>query len=217
MPKWDPKAHVGIYFGHSPTDTGSVVLVLNPGTLHVFPQFHVNAQEGESLPTSHVTDVNLDYAVAINVAPIQNFPEETNESVTTSDSVPVPIVDSDLVLDSVPGRVVDRVSVRVNDSNFKMPKLANLYGLYRRKSSRTPKPSQRAKDYDDKTVKHLFGFFFSWSATVPLWNIVHAHTASKSTTLLEKTLFHAEKIHMLFDGSINALNHAYLSTVDNIL
>ena len=160
MPKWDPKAHVGIYFGHSPTDTGSVVLVLNPGTLHVFPQFHVNAQEGESLPTSHVTDVNLDYAVAINVAPIQNFPEETNESVTTSDSVPVPIVDSDLVLDSVPGRVVDRVSVRVNDSNFKMPKLANLYGLYRRKSSRTPKPSQRAKDYDDKTVKHFFGLFF---------------------------------------------------------
>ena len=40
-PKWDPKARVGIYLGHSPCHAGSVTLVLNPRTLHVSPQYHV--------------------------------------------------------------------------------------------------------------------------------------------------------------------------------
>ena len=40
-PKWDPKARVGIYLGHSPIHAGSVALVLNPRTLHVSPQFHI--------------------------------------------------------------------------------------------------------------------------------------------------------------------------------
>ena len=40
-PKWDPKARVGIYLGHSPCHAGSVALVLNPRTLHVSPQYHV--------------------------------------------------------------------------------------------------------------------------------------------------------------------------------
>ena len=40
IPKWDPKARVGIYLGQSPAHAGSVALVLNPMTLHVSPQFH---------------------------------------------------------------------------------------------------------------------------------------------------------------------------------
>ena len=41
VPKWDPRARVGIYLGHSPSHAGSVALVLNPKTLHVSPQYHV--------------------------------------------------------------------------------------------------------------------------------------------------------------------------------
>ena len=40
-PKWDPRACLGIYVGHSPCHAGSVALVLNPTTLFVSPQFHV--------------------------------------------------------------------------------------------------------------------------------------------------------------------------------
>jgi len=39
--KWDPRARVGVYLGHSPYHAGSVALVLNPKTLHVSPQYHV--------------------------------------------------------------------------------------------------------------------------------------------------------------------------------
>ena len=40
-PKWDPKAHAGIYLGHSPLHAGSVALVLNLKTGLVSSQFHV--------------------------------------------------------------------------------------------------------------------------------------------------------------------------------
>jgi hypothetical protein len=40
-PKWDPRARLGIYLGHSPSHAGSVALVLNPRTGLVSPQFHV--------------------------------------------------------------------------------------------------------------------------------------------------------------------------------
>lgn len=41
VPKWEPRARVGIYMGHSPSHAGSVALVLNPTTGHISPQFHV--------------------------------------------------------------------------------------------------------------------------------------------------------------------------------
>ena len=41
LPKWNPRARVGIYLGQSPCHASSVALVLNPRTLHVSPQFHL--------------------------------------------------------------------------------------------------------------------------------------------------------------------------------
>ena len=41
IPKWDPRASLGIYLGYSPSHAGSVALVLNPATGHVSPQYHV--------------------------------------------------------------------------------------------------------------------------------------------------------------------------------
>ena len=35
-PKWDPRARLGIYVGHSPHHSGSVALVLNPKTRLIF-------------------------------------------------------------------------------------------------------------------------------------------------------------------------------------
>jgi hypothetical protein len=41
VPKWDPRAWLGIYLGRSPTHAGNVALVLNPKTGLVSPQYHV--------------------------------------------------------------------------------------------------------------------------------------------------------------------------------
>ena len=41
MPKWDPRARMGIYVGRSPSHASTVGLILNPRTGHVSPQFHI--------------------------------------------------------------------------------------------------------------------------------------------------------------------------------
>ena len=41
FPKWEPCSRLVTYFGHSPVHAGSVALVLNPGSGHVSPQYHL--------------------------------------------------------------------------------------------------------------------------------------------------------------------------------
>eukprot|EP00984_Skeletonema_dohrnii_P006299 scaffold2255_cov139-Skeletonema_dohrnii-CCMP3373.AAC.2 len=41
VPKWEPRARLGIYVGRSPNHAGNVALVLNPKTGLVSPQYHV--------------------------------------------------------------------------------------------------------------------------------------------------------------------------------
>ena len=40
-PKWEPRSRIGVYLGHSPLHAGNVVLVWNPTTGRVSPQYHV--------------------------------------------------------------------------------------------------------------------------------------------------------------------------------
>ena len=41
IPKWEPRAQMGVYVGQSPSHASNVALVLNSRTGHVLPQFHV--------------------------------------------------------------------------------------------------------------------------------------------------------------------------------
>ena len=41
LPKWETRARTGVYIGNYPFHTGSVDLVLNTKTGHVYPQYYV--------------------------------------------------------------------------------------------------------------------------------------------------------------------------------
>ena len=41
VPKWEPRARLGIYLGLSPAHAANVALVINPKTGLVSPQFHI--------------------------------------------------------------------------------------------------------------------------------------------------------------------------------
>ena len=41
IPKWEPRARMGIYVGWLPSHASNVTLILNPHTVYVLPQFHV--------------------------------------------------------------------------------------------------------------------------------------------------------------------------------
>jgi len=66
-PKWEPRAHAGIYLGQSSCHTNTVVLVLNLQTGHISPQFHVVFDnEFSTLPylTSHEAPLNWQQLLA---------------------------------------------------------------------------------------------------------------------------------------------------------
>jgi hypothetical protein len=41
VPKWEPRARMGLYVGHSPSHAANIALNFNPCTGHVSPQFQV--------------------------------------------------------------------------------------------------------------------------------------------------------------------------------
>ena len=41
IPKWEPRARMGLYVGCSPSHAANVALIFNPCTGHISPQFHV--------------------------------------------------------------------------------------------------------------------------------------------------------------------------------
>ncbi len=100
--------------------------------------------KGDLLLTPHVANLNLESERAGDIILTQDLPEETKESVINYGLVLDPILDINPVFDSVLDRVVDQASVPVSESNFQIPKLVNLNHLSQHRSSRTPKPSQRA-------------------------------------------------------------------------
>jgi hypothetical protein len=41
IPKWEPRAQMGLYIGRSPSHAANVALIFNPRTGHISPQFHI--------------------------------------------------------------------------------------------------------------------------------------------------------------------------------
>ena len=41
IPKWEPRSLLDIYLGNFPVHAGSIVMILNPKTEHVPPQYHI--------------------------------------------------------------------------------------------------------------------------------------------------------------------------------
>jgi len=278
IPKWNPKARVGVYLGHSPSYAGTVALVLNPRTLHVSPQYHVvfdddfstvpymrksemppNWTELVTSSRERATDEDFELATRWSVdstlnEDVENEPDDSlaalnegeyhvapalsgnegdrnisrsNDEVldetrernefdfssgsndVSSDSV-VPTTD----ITSSPRRSPVRVPVENYSSMHDMPQLADLNDLSRRKSSRTPKPSEKAKASSDKTVKKLFGL----ACLFPMvyFGALSGELINRGgSSVVAKAVYHAERIKSQFDGTINTLHHAFLSTVDN--
>jgi len=87
--KWDPRAWLGIYVGHSMIHSGNVVLIHNPLTGHTTPQFHVVFDDHfqtvsphfASLPTATTNDLfdtlwrNNQWIYDGNTPPDYLFPE----------------------------------------------------------------------------------------------------------------------------------------------
>jgi hypothetical protein len=55
VPKWEPRARMGLIIGRSPSHVANVALIFKPLTGHLLPQFHVVFNKGPYLRSSHVS------------------------------------------------------------------------------------------------------------------------------------------------------------------
>ena len=285
MPKWDPKARLGIYLGQSPAHAGSVALVLNPRTLHVSPQFHcvfdddfstvpylrksemppnwtelvvssrekatdemfdlatrwstdstlnedvalesdhtlASINEGESLPTPRVSNTHSTPA-ATDPVDASSF----NDFGTTSDAIDDPMETREKGLEETKPENVFAPRLLQTDSNniappsatqsanpsYEMPKMADLNDFSARRSKRVRKPTMKAKESSDKTVRKLFNAFCLFPIVCFVALTVNS-SWNPACSLIQKAAFHTEQIRKQFDVTINSIHHAYLSTVDN--
>ena len=211
-PKWDPRSRLGIYVGHSPFHAGSVALVMNPTTGLVSPQYHLvfdddfttvpflrlgtepsNWQELCKNCTELVTEEAYDLAESWLSRPDLTSegerispPNPTSES----DSSPSPSPPEDA---SQRGRRVsfDKETKFPNTSKEinHMPKMINLETAGLRRSSRTPKSTNR------------LSFFAKFCLiTVAAFNI---HRATNPASFTSRIMNQIERTNLSFDGTTN--------------
>lgn len=271
LPKWDPRARVGVYLGHSPCHAGSVALVLNPKTLHVSPQYHVVFDDefstvpfmknGEVPPhwsdlvkqsTELATDEDFDLATtwandfindqATSVAeegfgnasdmllnqPMQDIPqleptvpeEATQREVTFSEAdiepeaIPLEEPVNVLPVENTLPTAEEAPTIQPTLNPMLMPTMPDLNDLTSRRSKRTPKPSRAARESSDPRVRRMFSLFTACVAYAScLTSTIATDPSLRPKSIIQRIALHTELVNTHFDGTINQLHHAVLSTV----
>jgi hypothetical protein len=76
LPKWDSRCYQGMYVGHSPHHASNVVLVYNPATKLVSPQYHIIFDEGFQTAEDNLPDNTRS---AMNDALVKLIEDEFNK------------------------------------------------------------------------------------------------------------------------------------------
>ena len=234
IPKWDPRARVGVYLGHSPCHAGSVALVLNPKTLIVSPQFHVVFDDefstvhfmrnGEIPPhwrdlVKHsaeiVSDDNFDLATTWANEFLGNKASAVNEE--DGDKLLVnhhPELVDQQITQHEEEAATEREEVEVAtedeevDSNINpllFPTLPDLNDLSLRRSKRVSKPTQ----FYGFLTKQILSAFVVCAA---LLTSASAFSVPNSASMIHKVCLHTERVNRHLDGTLNKIHHAVLSS-----
>jgi hypothetical protein len=243
IPKWEPRTRVGVYLGHSPYHAGLVALVMNPRTLHVSPQYHlVFDDEFATVPfmnngevpalwsdlvqksSASCTDEDFDLATSwandfINASVMSVTEEDGSDSSDLLLNQPTPgvcftipeeAIDNDdethEVSESIPspsGSTPEDAPVAPGIDPLLFPTMPDLNDLTCRRS---PRIRRKPK---------MFGFFTACAvlATSMFTGAVTEPIRAGPSSMLQKLVLHTEKVNTHFDGKINQLHHAALSTV----
>ena len=219
LPKWEPRAHLRIYLGHSPTHAGSVALVMNPKTGLVSPQFHVVfddtfstvphirsgtvppnwaklVRDSSELVTDQEYDLTRTWFEGVQDPSADTETEDISEDISnnnqnrsTQTALPQTATGSNST-DSEGGPETDSTPVSEGDEELRMPKMVNLQESGLRRS-----PRLNAR----KALTTLLTAFFC-STVVPQ----SVQTAIGFTTdAISKLNRAAHHVEMNFDSTFN--------------
>ena len=233
VPKWEPRARLGIYLGRSPAHANNVALVLNPKTGLVSPQFHIvfddyfttvpHLRKGTVPPnwkklvqgskeksTDEFFDVTKtwfqptsDESADEVFLPVSNEGDIANEGGVANEG------DIANEGDAVPSQ--SQVSEGEEDENdLLMPKMMNLETAGHRRSPRIATQEKKNYNFSTTTAKFCaFGVLIASSLTKP------AVAFSQAQASANAALHQCNMINANFDGSINAIHHMALSVGRN--
>jgi len=209
LQKWQPRARLGVYLGHSPCHAGTVALVLNPSSMHVSPQYHVafddHFQTVPYLATKDIPPVWRELVTKAESSSVEDYDlaqhwveaqanneilDQEGEQLLSDERIQptkVSFDDSDNVVKSPEG-----------DKNVELllqPTLPDINELSRRKSTRIRRPTEKAMRSDDKAMKGMFGL-----ATIK--EVLNITKISK----IHAFVTHLENVKTLFDDTVNKVH-----------
>ena len=217
--KWDPRARLGVYLGHSPCHAGTVALVLNPRTLHVSPQFHVAFDDAfKTVPYLASSDTPPNWVEIVaaservskddyDLAKLWLSSNSVNDHLPNQEGdsdASNGISDSEGAKSSYKDALTSSEGDPKNMSTLLQPTLPDLNALSSRRSSRIPQPSRKAMESHDSAVRNMF-------------NVANATTTIDAPDVpvggLKAFVTHFHNMNLLFDGTINNCHHMVLATL----
>ena len=228
IPKWDPRARVGIYLGHSPCHAGSVALVLNPKSLRVSPQFHVVFDDefstvpfmrsGEIPPhwsklvessAELTTDEEFNLATSWANSYIANEAVSINEEGVSDSAIALnsndPVDTGTSISEEVNGNIT--VSEEGNSSdNLLFSTMLDINEMTCRRSPRI----RALKEKTSLTTKRLFSLFVAFSTIVTGTAETSKSMIKSPKSALQKLVLHTQRVNTHFDNTVNEFHHAAL-------
>jgi len=235
IPKWDPRARVGIYLGHSPCHAGSVALVLNPKSLRVSPQYHVIFDdEFTTVPYMRSGEVPPHWSELVAKSAELATDEDFDLATTWANDYIAGRV-TRLNEEDVSGRASSEIvlnqtrQVDFESSNFEeegkssvseeAPNQANtedivvnplLFPTLPDLDSMTLRRSPRihAKQ-QKKSALTIFAVFHSVS------NAFTTVKKERPSYVFQKVILHSHNVNKHFDGTLNYIHHAVLMAAED--
>ena len=237
VPKWNPRARVGVYLGHSPCHAGSVALVLNPKTLIVSPQFHVVfddefstvpfMRDGEVPPhwrdlVQHSAEVvsgdDFDLATTWANAYLNNEATTVNEEDDARDKMLLnhhpELIDQDITTPSEEDITEDEegdlpvLGSQIEDANDETVTNSLLFPTLPDLNNLSCRRSKR----QSKSPKR-FGFLTKQilSAFVVCSALIKGVNTIQPRTTIATVCNHFETVNNHLDGTINSVHHAFMA------
>jgi hypothetical protein len=91
------------------------------------------------------------------------------------------------------------------------PTMPDLNDFTCRRSKRTRCTTKRAKESFDPSIRRIFSLFVACTAI--FGGLSSANTMPSVSSALQNIVLHTEQINTHFDGTINAMHHAVLTTI----
>jgi hypothetical protein len=229
VPKWEPRARLGIYLGRSSAHAGNIALVLNPKTGLVSPQFHVvfdddfttvpHLRKGTVPPNweklvTNCREKSTDEFFDLTKTWFQPTSDESADEVFESTPPPNEGAENTSIPQDSEGEqtgianqppVVQASEGESDAEDLRMPEMVNLETAGHRRSPRLASQEKKKYNFFSGISKFCaFGLLMASSLTRPSVLFSEAHTA------VNAAIHQCNVINANFDGSLNELHHMVL-------